>query len=682
MAMKLTLAAPADEKAATTPEEQELAALPWMIRLTTACFLATGLGWALEYVPGVPAYAPWLLYGLAYATGGYYSIQAAWDTLRQRQFDVNFLMIVAAVGAALVGQPREGAVLMFLFSLSGTLETYAMGRTYASIRALLDLAPQTATVLRDGEEQRVPVEQVSVGETVLVRPGEQIPNDGMVAIGNSAVNESTITGESMPVEKSPGSKVFAGTLNTQGALHIRVGAAVHDSALARIVATVQEAREQKAKSQDFTDRVIGQYYAYAVVGITLLAIFIPLAFLGWDLRTTFYRAMTLMVVASPCALVISIPASLLSALARAARMGVLFKGGAHLESAARVKVVAFDKTGTLTTGRPGVVAVIPVGGPGRLPDSMPCVACYPAPPDDQLGQLTPDQFRLFAVAAAVERYSEHPLARAIVQGAEERGVPIPDSSDFQALMGAGATATVCDQQLRIGRPNLFAPLSPDVALEVEDQQRRGRTVVLIGDEQPWGLIAIADTVRPEAAQAVARLKAIGIKKVVLLTGDNRSVAETLGAQLGVDEVRAELLPQQKVEAIRDLQVRYGPVAMIGDGVNDAPALATAALGVAMGAAGTDVALESADVLLMGDDLSRLPGALALARKARRVVRQNLVFAFGVMATLMVFAAFGEIPLPLGVVGHEGSTLIVVLSGLRLLVFNPERNLPRLTTQTA
>jgi Cd2+/Zn2+-exporting ATPase len=670
MTMKLTLAASANRAEPATLEEQELAALPWMIRLTVACLVATGLGWALEYVPGMPTYVPWLLYGLAYAAGGYYSIQEAWDTLRRRQFDVNFLMIVAAVGAALVGQPREGAVLMFLFSLSGTLETYAMGRTYASIRALLDLAPQTATVLREGQEQRVPVEQVTVGETVLVRPGEQIPTDGIVMQGSSAVNEATITGESMPAEKSPRSKVFAGTLNTQGALHIRVGAAVHDSALARIVATVQEAREQKAKSQDFTDRVIGQYYAYAVVGITLLAILIPLVFLGWDLQTTLYRAMTLMVVASPCALVISIPAALLSALARAARLGVLFKGGAHLESAARVKVVAFDKTGTLTTGRPGVVAVIPVGGPGRLPESMPCVACYPAPPDDQLGQMTPDQFRLFAVAAAVERYSEHPLARAIVKGAEERGVPVPEASEFQALMGAGATATVCEQRLRIGRPSMFAPLTPDVALEVEDQQRRGRTVVLLGDEQPWGLIAVADTVRPEAAAAVARLKALGIAKVVLLTGDNKSVAETLGAQLGVDEVRAELLPQQKVEAIRELQARYGPVAMIGDGVNDAPALATASLGVAMGAAGTDVALESADMLLMGDDLSRLPVALELARKARRVVLQNLVFAFGVMATLMVLATLGEVPLPLGVVGHEGSTLIVVLSGLRLLVFNP------------
>jgi Cd2+/Zn2+-exporting ATPase len=287
-------------------------------------------------------------------------------------------------------------------------------------------------------------------------------------------------------------------------------------------------------------------------------------------------------------------------------------------------------------------------------------------PDDQLGELTEAQVRLLAVAAAIEQFSEHPLARAIVKGAQEREIPIPEAGDFEALTGAGALASVCDRRLRIGRPSLFGELTPDVAIEVDAQERQGRTVVALGDEQPWGLIAIADTVRPEAAAAVAQIKQLDVEKVVLLTGDNQQVATALGAALGVDEVRAELLPHEKVAAIKELQARYGPVAMVGDGVNDAPALATAALGVAMGAAGTDVALESADMLLMGDDLARLPGALRLARRARAIVRQNLVFAFGVMATLMVLALFGEIPLPLGVVGHEGSTLIVVANGLRLL----------------
>ncbi|MFL5806289.1 MAG: heavy metal translocating P-type ATPase [Roseiflexaceae bacterium] len=658
-------AAPA--KTQLSAEAAEIAHLPWMIRLTVACLVTTALGWvASDARLGLPAWLPWLLYAVAYAVGGFYSIQEAWETLRRRQFDVNFLMIIAAIGAAIVGQPREGAVLMFLFALSNTLETYAMGRTHASIRALLDMAPKEAEVYRDGALLHVPVEELCVGDVVLVRPGAQIPADGLVLKGESAVDEAAITGESMPVEKVPGRRVFAGTLNGQGALDLRVTTPVSDSTLARIVAVVREAREQKAHSQDFTDRVIGQYYAYTVVGITLLAITVPLLFLGWDVPTTLYRAMTLMVVASPCALVISIPASLLAALASAARGGVLFKGGRHLEAAARVKVVAFDKTGTLTTGRPGVVAIIPVGGPGRLPDSLPCKQCYPAPPDDQLGQLTPDQFRLFSVAAAIERFSEHPLARAIVTGAQERDIPIPEAADFEALTGAGAYATVCGRRLRIGRPSLFGEPTPDVAIEVQAQEHQGRTVVAIGDEQVWGLIALADTVRPEAAAAVARLKALGIARVVLLTGDNQQVARSLGAALGVDEVRAELLPHEKVAAIKELQERHGPVAMVGDGVNDAPALATAALGVAMGAAGTDVAIESADVLLMSDDLGRLPAALGLARRARAIVRQNLAFAFGVMATLMLLAIVGEIALPLGVVGHEGSTLLVVANGLRLL----------------
>jgi Cd2+/Zn2+-exporting ATPase len=649
-------------------EEEEIAQLPWMIRLTITCLAATILGWALSIERlGAPPWLPWLFYAVAYASGGYYSIQEAWQTLKERQFDVNFLMIIAALGAAAIGEPREGAVLMFLFSLSNTLETYAMGRTHASVRALLDMAPKEADVYRNGQVVRVPVDNLAVGEVVLVRPGAQIPADGLVIKGESAVNEASITGESLPVEKRVGLKVFAGTLNGQGALDVRVTTAVENSTLARIVQVVREAREQKAQSQDFTDRVIGQYYAYAVVGITLLAIIIPLAFMGADLPGTLYRAMTLMVVASPCALVISIPAALLSALASAARGGVLFKGGRHLEAAARVKVVAFDKTGTLTTGRPGVVALIPVGGPGRLPDSLPCLSCYPTPQDDELGQLTPEQFRLLSVAAGIERASEHPLARAIVKSAEEREIPIPSADDFEAQAGAGATATVLGRRLRIGRPSLFGQLTPDVAIEIHAQETQGRTVVVLGDDQPWGLIAIADTVRPEAAAAVAQLKAAGVERVVLLTGDNSSVATALGNALGVDEIHAELLPDQKVAAIRDLQARYGPVAMVGDGVNDAPALATATLGVAMGAAGTDVALESADVLLMGDDLARLPGALRLARRARAIIRQNLGFAFAVMATLMVFALVGSIPLPLGVVGHEGSTLIVVANGLRLLL---------------
>jgi Cd2+/Zn2+-exporting ATPase len=669
-------AAPPPATTQLSDEEAEIAQLPWMIRLTVTCLVSTALGWLLSSERfQVPLYLPWALYVLAYVAGGFYSVQTAWETLKQRQFDVNFLMIIAAVGAALVGQPREGAILMFLFSLSNTLETYAMGRTHASIRALLDMAPKEAELYRDGALVRVPVEELLVGEVVLVRPGALVPADGVVVKGESAVNEASITGEAMPVEKRQGLRVFAGTFNGQGALDVRVTTAVGDSTLARIVAIVREAREQKAQSQDFTDRVIGQYYAYAVVGITLLAIIVPLLFFGWDLGKTLYRAMTLMVVASPCALVISIPAALLAALASAARSGVLFKGGRYLEVAARVTVVAFDKTGTLTTGRPGVVAIIPIGLSDERRRTKDEGAFSPfvlrpssdVPMDDHLGELTEPQVWLLGAAAAIEQFSEHPLARAIVKAAQERGIAIAEADDFEALTGAGATATIGGLGLRIGRPALFEHLTPDVAIEVAAQESMGHTVVALGAEEPWGLIAIADTVRPEAEAAVRRLKQIGITRVVLLTGDNASVATALGSALGVDEVRAELLPHEKVAAIKELQERYGPVAMVGDGVNDAPALATAALGVAMGVAGTDVALENADVLLMADDLARFPGALAHARRARTIIRQNLAFAFGVMSILMLLTIFGNIALPLGVVGHEGSTLIVVANGLRLLV---------------
>lgn len=649
-------------------EEAELAELPLMIQLTSITLFSVLLGWASEYL--LPfAFVPWVFYVVAAINGSFYSVQEAWASLKQRQFDVNLLMIAAALGAALVGQPREGAILMFLFSLSQTLETYAMGRTHASIRALIDMTPRTARVVRtqDNTEQEIqlPIEQVAVDDVVRVRPGEQVPADGMIVRGVSSVNEASITGESMPVEKQPDSRVFAGTLNVQGAIDVRVTTVIADSTLAQIVKIVREAREQKARSQHFTDRVIGQYYAYTVVGITLLTIVIPLIFLGWDTRTTVYRAITLMVGASPCALVISIPAAILSALASASWNGVLFKGGRHLESASQVKVIAFDKTGTLTIGRPGVTAVIP------LEEAVPStIKPASAPAED--GALSPSQSWVLGVAAAIERFSEHPLAQAIVTEARNQHIVLPDVSNFEALAGFGARATLGTQRVQIGRPSLFDQVQegtlPATAAELlAEQERKGCTVILVGEPaQVWGMIALMDTVRPESAQVVAELKQAGVQRVVLLTGDNRLVAEHLGQLVGVDEVRAGLTPGQKVEAIRELQVAYGPVAMIGDGVNDAPALAAATLGVAMGATGTDVAMESADVVLVSDEIRRLPSTLRLARRTRRVVWQNLVFAFSVMLVLVVLAITGILPLTLATVAHEGSTLLVVANGLRLL----------------
>lgn len=650
-----------------TPEEAEIADLPRMIQFTVTCLVTTILGWVLEDWGGLPWYVTALSYTIAYVFGGYFSALESIDSLKKREFDVNTLMIVAALGSAAMGQPREGALLMFLFSLSGTLETYAMGRTHASIRSLIAMTPREAELLVNGETREISVEAVVPGDVVLVRPGGQIPTDGVIRAGESTINEASITGESMPVEKRVGQKVYAGTLNGQGALEVTVTADASQSTLARIVAVVRDAREQKANSQDFTDRVIGVYYAYAVVVVTVLSIVIARIFVAETWHDTLYRSMTLMVVMSPCALVISIPASLLSALARAARDGVLFKGGRQLEAAAEVKVVAFDKTGTLTTGRPGVVAVIPVGGPGRMSAVITDVKEYVLPHDDQLGQMTDDQIRLLAAAAAVEQSSEHPLARAVVQSTRERGIPIPEASEFKAMIAAGATAVVNGQRLRVGKPTLFSMTTPDVLIEVQAQQRNGNTVIAVGsDDEIWGLIAVSDTMRPEAKQALHDLRATGYR-LALLTGDNEHVARALAKELGLDDVRAELLPQDKVDAVTDLQKRYGPVAMIGDGINDAPALATAALGVAMGTGGTDVAHDSADVVLMKDDLSKLANALLLARNARRVVMQNLVFAFGVIATLVIFTIRGDVLLTYGVIGHEGSTLLVVANGLRMLL---------------
>lgn len=654
-------------------EEEHLKSLPWMVRLTAVCLLALVGGWILERSEISGASVSWILYGLSYISGGYYSVQAAYDSLRQRLFDVNFLMIIAAIGAAIVGQPKEGAVLMFLFSLSNTLETYAMGRTFSSVRALLDMTPKVARVKRSdngGEPYlvEVAVDHVRKGEVVVVRPGEQIPTDGIVIRGSSAVNEASITGESMPVEKQPGSKVFAGTMNGNGAMDIRVTVESEDSTLARIVRMVQEARDKKAKSQLFTERILGQYYAMSVVGITLLVFFVPFVFMGWTFSESFYRAITLMVVASPCALVISIPAALLSALASAARNGVLYKGGAYIERASTIRAVAFDKTGTLTTGRPGVVAVVPFKNGDTIPKAFieNPVNILPPPSDDQLGTLTPEQIALFTAAVSVESHSEHPLAQAIVRGGRERGIETLESEQFKAATGLGASAVIRGEKVRIGRPSLFSKVDGYEDL-INSYEKQGRTVVLIGGDQPWGLIAIADTVREEAKHVVRKLRSVGVEHIALLTGDNRQVAERLGADLGVDEVYAELLPDEKVRTIKNLKARFESVAMVGDGINDAPALASADVGIAMGAAGTDVALESADVILMSDDLMRLPGVVRNARRTRRVIRQNLTFAFIVMISLMALALLGEISLPLAVIGHEGSTLIVVANGLRLLM---------------
>jgi Zn2+/Cd2+-exporting ATPase len=607
-------------------------------------FLAVAL--LTKYLTGAPDSVVIAFFALSYLFGGTFATIAAVEDLLHRTVNVDLLMVTAAAGAAIVGHWEEGAILLGLFSSSNALEHFALGRTHRAVKSLMDLSPDEATLLRDdlpGGEQVVPVAQLATGDRVLIRPGEQIPVDGEIVAGESSIDQAAITGESVPVHRRPGQQVFAGTMNTTGALEVKVTRLAQESTLARIIRIVDEAREQKSRTQRFTDRFEGRYTILVIVGSVL-------AFLGfWQIGDmtrddAFYRAITLLVVASPCALVISTPASTLSGLANAARNGVLFKGSGHLENLGMTRVLAFDKTGTLTVGKPVVTDVIPCEGGWSERD-------------------------LLVRAASAERLSEHPLADAIVSSARERGLPLEEALDFRAVPGKGLKAHVDGHEVAIGSPKLFADLGIDLgpASEIADRLRsEGKTAMLVGDSRRvQGVIAVADTLRPSASGVVGELKDLGVQRIVMLTGDHELVAQAIARQVGVDEVQAELLPEEKLTFIHDL-AEHGNVAMVGDGVNDAPALASATVGVAMGGAGSDVALETADVVLIADDLTKLPYAVALSQRTRRTIIQNLTFSLAVIVVLVVSALTIGIPLPLGVVGHEGSTIIVVLNGLRLL----------------
>jgi Zn2+/Cd2+-exporting ATPase len=603
------------------------------------------------YISSLTASNPLLtgiLWGGSYAAGGYYGLLDGVQTLREKRLDVNLLMILAALGAAKIGQPAEGALLLFLFSLSNTLQSFAMDRSRRAIERLLDLRPPVASVRRGSRVVSVPVEKLIPGDTVLVRPGERFPIDGDVISGTTDVDQAPITGESMPVHKDPGDLVFAGTVNGTGAVEIRVTRMAQDTTLARIVQMVEEAQGSKAQTQRMLDE-FEQVYAWIVLSGAALLILVPYFLLGQEFYPTFYRAMTWLVVASPCALVISTPASILSAIANGARNGILFKGGVYLEKTATLKVVALDKTGTLTTGKPRVAAIRPFGGLSE---------------DELLQRL-----------AAIEARSEHPLAAAIVASAQERMIEIPTATDFRAFPGQGIEARIemdgKSQMIWMGGRRFFfergVAIPPEIMEQIEELEQAGQTVMLSYSEGEWpGLISAADVIRADAVDMVRQLKQHGIERVVMLTGDNERVAARIAALAGVDEYHANLLPQDKASLLKSLRQKYGPVAMVGDGVNDAPALATADVGIAMGSAGTDVALETADVVLMSDNLKQLPHAVGLARGARRIVWQNLTFSLAVIVLLIVSAFGAQLPLPLGVVGHEGSTVIVVLNGLRLL----------------
>ena len=612
--------------------------------LTTVAGLALLIGYIFHILHIEPVSKS--LFVLAAVAGGLYAARGAFFSLKSFVFDMNLLMTTAAIGAIALGNYFDAGMVMFLFSLGNALEARSVERTRQSVRSLVNLFPTQARVKRDGQEIEIPASEVQVGDVFIVRPGEKIPTDGRVEAGSSTVNQASITGESAPVEKQPGDTVFAGTINQRGSIDAVATATAQDNTLARIVHLVEEAQAEKAPTQRFTE-VFGRIYTPVVIGLAILvAIGFPFVF-GMSFVKSVYIALTLLVVSCPCALVISTPVSIVSAIGNAARNGVLVKGGSHLEAAAEIRVVAFDKTGTLTTGETRVTDIIP--------------------------EIGFDSERVLALAAAVESRSEHPLAEAIRQEAVRRGIAVPDAADFEALTGMGAAAKFDGDTCVIGNSRLMEQLGIDISgreSALKDFQAQGKTVVMVAAGRTLaGMIGLMDTVRDSARDTFIELRRVGIQRIVMITGDNEAAAQSVARDLGVDEYYAELLPQDKVDIVRVLIERFGSrVAVIGDGVNDAPALAAATVGIAMGAAGSPTAIETADIALMSDDLGRLPYSIRLSRKSLSTIKQNIAFSLVVIALLVTMALLGKLNLSVGVLGHEGSALIVIANGMRLLRF--------------
>ncbi len=607
------------------------------------------VAWLGERYAGLPRPVAIALYVASYAFGGW-DLASHWirSVVKGKPtFDIDLLMLLAAVGAAILGEWTEGAFLLFLFSLAHAMEHYAMGRARNAIKALADLTPDTALVQRDGKEAEVPIAEVKVGDVVVVHPGQRIPVDGKVKSGRSAVNQAPITGESVPVEKAPGEPVYAGSVNGDGALEIENENAVGDRTLDRVVKLVEEAQTQKAPTEQFVDRFSSVFVPCVLVADVLLIVVPPLVgLLPWS--GSFYRGMALLVAASPCALALGTPSAVLAGIAQAARRGVLIKGGAHLENLGAVKAMAFDKTGTLTVGKPEVTDVVPASGV--------------------------EATELLAVAAAIEARSQHPLAEAVVRKADSDKVAHGGQvGELQSLTGRGVRSSVDGKTVEIGNLRLWREDKVAVPEEITSTAERlaseGKSILVVRQADRWlGTIAVADQPREGVKESLDALRKLGIERIVMLTGDNKGVGEAIGKVVGVDEVKAELMPEDKVTTVRELVQRYGKVAMTGDGVNDAPALANATVGIAMGGAGTAVALETADVALMGDDLAKMPFAVGLARQASAVIKQNLYVSLTVVAVLVVATVTGFLRIGPAVFFHEGSTLVVIANSLRLLTY--------------
>ncbi|MAN04846.1 MAG: heavy metal translocating P-type ATPase, partial [Owenweeksia sp.] len=628
------------------------------------CGALLGIGFGLSYLQAVPSWISMGLYIGAYFFGGYFTAKEAIETVAKGGFEIDFLMLVAAIGAAILGEWAEGALLLFLFSIGHALEHYAMNKARKSIAALAELAPKTALLKKNGQTSEVGIEELKIGDVIVVKPNTKISADGVVVIGQSTVNQAPITGESVPVDKKPvedtekewsqdddikdENRVFSGTINGNNTLEIKVIKEAKDSTLSRLVKLVNEAQTQKSPTQQFTDK----FEKYFVPSVLILVVLLNFAFLVLDetFSESFYRAMAVLVAASPCALAISTPSAVLSGVARAAKSGVLIKGGRPLEDLGVLTALAFDKTGTLTEGKPKLTEVV------------------------ALNKANEDE--VLKTAIAVEKLSDHPLAKAIVRDGKERlkDSEIPEAKDLEAVLGKGIKAQLGNDKVYIGNLDLFESLDdkkPSKAIEekVKALESDGNTTMLIRQNNTYiGIVALMDTPRKEAKNTLDQLKKIGIKRMIMLTGDNQKVADAVAKEIGLTDAWGSLLPEEKVEAIKELRQKEDKVAMVGDGVNDAPAMANSTVGIAMGAAGSDVALETADIALMADKLETLPFAIGLSRKAKGIIKQNLWVSLGIVALLIPSTIFGLANIGIAVLIHEGSTLVVVFNALRLLAY--------------